>query len=425
MLQIALLLAVLANTQDALAKNTRPSSGRPLEYGHWLTCWGGTDRAHRRDQMIKSNWTEADVQARPVPALAGRYQFEVKDTWEELVTKSGSDCFHCGETCTKDKDGNQSCSCNYCSWQELETFYRPWSTQTATWRADWSPREDYAQRRRAWLKQGKPEIARDKSEIAKLQKFDPDRPTEYYLFPGEVETLRVDNGSGSSIEPELDFTDARHEYEIQTVTNGRAGARECDDVDLRIQSTIVTGDRKVTKTPNSLEFRADWMVGGKPDPSGKVTDEPAAFRVADLGAQLYENQNVMDHYKDTQLQIRMLEINRAWAWDRFISQSLTAQDLQGDLVKTPVGDGDVRIATFEFDTMELLEYPKLHPGRKYELCGRVFRDNNVYYKKKTWWFGGKAWSEYACQQFEYEGPDRRSGGRKTRDFIAKYFLFLW
>src|SRR5687767_13185161 len=118
MLRIALFLAILAFGQDTLAKNTRPSSGRPLEYGHWLTCWGGTQVAHRHDRVIKSDWNEQDVRARPIPKLSGSYQFEVKDTWEEWVTKSGSDCFRCGETCTGEGD-KKSCSCNYCSWQEL------------------------------------------------------------------------------------------------------------------------------------------------------------------------------------------------------------------------------------------------------------------------------------------------------------------
>ncbi len=453
MLGIALVLLALVG--NAEARNTRPSSGRPLEYGHWLTCWGGGDDAVRSDPDFNKLSDEKKVAAY-VPEFSGSYSFEVKDTWEELVTKSGENCVQCGtkyktvtrptQQCTTDsKTGVQTCvpgpdetvqvadGCNYCTWQEIERFYRPWSVQNVRWHAKWKQNLDYRRRRQQWLANGAQDVGHSKSDIPKLQVFDPDRPLEYFLFPGEYESVRVSNDSGDYTSPSLRIPDARHEYNIATTINGRAGSVVCDDVDLNIETSISTIKRKVTKTPNSLVFKEGWL-GAKKDLQGNASDEPYSYTVMDLSAQRYNSQNLMDHYKDDNVKIYLKLVNATWWVDCTISSSVCVPDLQAILMKRKAQDETYqpRDGAYEIPAVDLHKTQwfsnsfNLNPGRTYLVCGRVLRKSNIYYDSKNW-YGGDAWSEANCAQFVYappKGVDYRTGGRKFHDFV-EHIIPLW
>src|SRR4051812_11148594 len=85
-----------AMSSIANAKNYNPSSGRSLQSGHWLTCYSDGGAAVRTDPLLDRN-TPDEVVQKYVPEFRGKYGFEVKDTWEEWVTHSGTSCMHCGE----------------------------------------------------------------------------------------------------------------------------------------------------------------------------------------------------------------------------------------------------------------------------------------------------------------------------------------
>ncbi len=408
------------------------ASSAQLASGHWFTCWGGGAEQLRRDPPFHKNTPENEVAAY-IPQFAGAYGFEVKDTWEEWVTHSGNNCGRCGSTNQTDAKGNVvSSSCNYCSWQELETFYRHWSNQQTDWRVTWNQDQNYRKRRQSWIKNGMPEIAQDASQLGKLNAFDPDRPLEYFLFPGEVEHVRVSNDSGRSISPGVSIGDARHNYSIDTVVNGSRSDRRCEDENLKMDTLVKTLGRKVTTTPNSLEFREGW-ISTKLWGDATMT-EPSQFKVVDLSAQRYEGQNVMDHYKDSDVQINIREINRSWWIDYFIGTGITEKDLHGELTADARTNSGPDVAEYSFNAHDMMKTPwfgydfHLHPGTSYQVCGRVSRSNNVYYDSKTW-YGGKAWSEWNCAQFKYSGSDLRSFGRKTADVLdqinplAIYFWF--
>ncbi|MBT4760804.1 MAG: hypothetical protein HOO06_03820 [Bdellovibrionaceae bacterium] len=439
---ITLSLCSLLLASSLYARNTSPSSGRYLKRGHWLTCWGGQDERLRHSQRFNKNTEEAIV-ASYVPEFKGSYGFQVKDTWQEYVTKSGTDCFHCGESCSGSGE-NRSCSCNTCSWQELETFYRPWSHQQVSWEAQWQQDQKYREKRKEWMANGKPELNLDNSDLETLFEFDPERPSEYFLFPGEVERVRVSNvgdswmnfGGRETINPEIFIADPRHEYIVRNTTNRGSGSLQCDDVDIEIKATVSTGKRKVTKTPNSLEFKGNWIFA-ETDSKGDLVREPGEYHITDIAAEYYEEQNVYDHYKNTEVSVQLVEINRNWWYDVPVSNELELGDnlsrVQFDI--EAVKRGEPSTAVFEVDAASLhltgwfeSEF-NLHPGKDYLLCGKILRKNNIYYQNYDRDFilfkQGKGWSEPNCKLFKYKPSDDydlRGSGRKLRDFVEKAIL---
>ena len=432
----------------AWAGNNRPSSGRYLPSDHWLTCWGGEEMQMRQDPLFTSDDDETEIAAY-IPEFSGAYTFEVKDTWEEWVTHSGYDCFHCGETCVTvgyGDDAYEDCSCNYCSWQELETFYDPWSRQRVDWHVKWEQDQEYRRKYSEWVANGRHREHKDASNLDQLLEFDPNRPLEYYLFPGEVEKVKIDNNGGgflsggSSIEPEVSIGNARHEYSISTLTNGRSGSRQCDDVDLRVEARIKTGKRLVTRTPNSIEFHKGW-VDSRQNGAGELVDEPVKFYVTDIAARRYEVQNVFDHYKDTQVKFWLREIDRAWWFDQDITEDLEMRDNVSILEQAREGEdaGEIHYAVYQLNASDLFKTPvfntsfRLRPGRKFELCTSMWRKNNVYYYQNGWpkkWIYPN-WSDKNCAMFTYnppDGVDHRSGWRKfvdSCDGITCVSSFLW
>lgn len=418
---------------ESYAVNKSPSSGRSLRYGHWLTCWGGEDSRPRIDPNFHKDSPE-DLVSKYVPKFSGKYNYEVKDTWEEYVTKSGNDCFRCGETrsCSRDSNGQEVCtsSCNYCSWQELETFYAPWSTQTVNWSAEYIPDQNYRKKRQDWIAKGKPEISRNKSDLEKLFDFDPERPNEFFLFPGEVEYIRADNGGGSSISPKIFVDRSRHEYSISVTHNLRR--LECDDVNYNMHATIRTGKRKVTTTPNSIQFKGKWVVGTS-NKAGEYTEQPTEFELTDVSAQRYEGQNVSEHYKNTNVKVWLEQVDRFWWFaDTKVSDNYELRD-DARRIKwndnpndsTP-GEGIYMLPASElFKTRWFGSQFNLQPKEKYQVCTKMLQENNIYYKTKKFYFFTD-WSEENCSMFSYtppEGYDLRGGARKTRDFLSKLLGF--
>lgn len=421
-----LLLLNISVVFESSASNRNPSSGRRLRYGHWLTCDSSSHSQYRQSSAYKGILRDTDQSRvdQDVPYFNGQVHFEVNDTWEEWVTKFGSSCPRCGETCSApDKNGNRSCSCNTCSWQELETFYRPWSVQKLNYRVEWQPRSDYRQRRQQWFSQGQKPIAHDKSNIEQLMNFDPDRPNEYYLFPGETETVNVTLNGGRTIDPGVSISGARSQHSVK-ITHG-AGTRECDDIDLNLKAAVSTGARLVTDPPNSIQFKSNWVEGKKTQ--GQLAEEPYKFRLVDVSTMFYENQNVMDHYKDTKVEVRLRQLDR-WLWvDRFISKYVQVNDTtsivgyQEDKSLPPVATFEI-LAQDLFKTYWREKVFHLIPGKSYEVCSRMTRYNNIYYRTKGW-FGRQIWSGWTCSMFIYNesAPDLRSGGRAFKDAFTRWF----
>ncbi len=368
-----------------------------------------------------------------VPRFNGVYGFTVKDTWEEMVTKSGSNCFQCGETCDSRNEKNEctSSSCNYCSWQELETFYRPWSTQSTTWSVNWQPNPNYRQKHTDWIRNNRPEQPRD---LSKLVEFDTDRPNEYFLFPGETEIIQVSNSGmlsiltgGDTISPTVGIKNPRSKHAISwTVNGGSPGVRECDDINLNVQATVNTGNREITEPPNSIEFAANFAEAPK-DHTGSLKDEPNTFRLVDTSAMYYNEQNVIDHFKDTKIVVRLWQMDRFYWFDRSVSGRMHVSDTKS-VVGSEAGSNLPPFATYVVKSQDLLTTKwfgkqfHLSPGVSYKLCAKMTRKNNVYYRETTW--GMEDWSPWNCQQFTYsEGaPDRRGGGRKFNDGAARWLL---
>jgi hypothetical protein len=425
---------------SVFAHNTHPYSGRRLQYDHWLTCWGGEETVLRSDPPFNKN-TPENIVAAYVPKFHGSYSFEVKDTWEEWVTKSGSDCFHCGSTQSCSGSGNnRSCSssCNYCSWQELETFYRPWSEQTVEWDVAWNQSQEYRSKRQDWLKQGKPDMSRTKADLVKLLEFDPERPLEYYLFPGEVERITVGNSAGlfsddEVITPSVSIEHARNEYKI-AVESSLGSRFQCDDRDFSIKAEVTTGKRLITRIPNSIEFYKNWLVAPKDD-DGNAIEEPGEFDLVDLSAMRYEQQDVSDHYKLAQVRVNLWQRGRGlWFIEGRVSKTFQVSDDQSVIHWGDQTPDEPAVATYDIKASDLLKTRYLGsqfhlvPGATYDLCTKMFRDNNIYYE--SYWFFNriKWWSEYNCASFKYkaeEKNDLRSKPRKIRDFLSRFgFGFL-
>lgn len=427
--------ALLVASEGAFAKRT--ASGRRLPYDHWLTCWGGSDSDFRRDPPFHKDSPEQEV-ASYVPKFSGRYTFEVKDTWEETVTRSGTDCLKCGESCSG-SGNNRSCSCNYCSWQETETYYRPWSTQTVNWSVEWLQDQSYREKRKQWFAAGKKEMSRKKEDLPKLFEFDPERPLEYFLFPGEVETVNVSNGglmsfltSARLITPNVSIGNPRHEYEVQ-LNSSRGSSFECNDYDFSVHAKVRTGKRKITDSPNSIQFRPGWIVAAQ-NHDGSVKDEPGEFQLTDISAMRYEGQNVISNYKDTRVQISLNHVDRFWYFlDVKVGQWFEIPDTRSIIQwndenpkdKTPaaavynVKSSDLR-KTYYFGK----EF-RLKPDEAYEVCTVMHRRNNIYYDTETW-YGRDIWSDQNCAVFHYrpkDGSDLRSGGRKFRDGLSRFVGF--
>jgi hypothetical protein len=446
--RLCLIFVMLIFSMPGLAKNFRPSSGRPLQYNHWLTCWGGYDQRVRASSHMLNKDTPQEVVDADVPKFSGSYKFEVKDTWEEWVTHSGTDCTRCGQTCQtlRDKDGKtyESCSCNYCSWQELETFYRPWSVQRVKWAIDYIPDAEYRQRRIKWFQDGKPKISRGKSDLAQLLIFDPERPQDYYLFPGEMEQIEVSNGggyfsAGTSITPSVSIANARIDYS-QTgridVQSSYGNQFECDDRDFNIAAQIHAGNRITGTTPNSLEFRKGWVKGAQ-TATGAATEEPYSFQITDLSAMRYEGQNFNDHYKDTTVQVWMREVSRLWlSIDKTITYApiLSSDNSKIQWMETEDSNGNPPAGNYEIKAQDLLKTPwlksetHLAPNSRYELCTRMINYNNVYYDTSYLYFWSN-WSETICAVFDFnpekQQDDLRSGGRKFRDMMANFLPVPW
>src|SRR5688572_10762563 len=105
-----------------------------------------------------------------------------------MVTKSGNDCFRCGESCSG-SGNDRSFSCNYCSWQEPETRTRPWSTQNVRVDMQWGDDASYKRMRATQSK-----IANKTVTLKNRMVYDPDRPASHYLFPGEYERFTISQG---------------------------------------------------------------------------------------------------------------------------------------------------------------------------------------------------------------------------------------
>jgi hypothetical protein len=445
-----LLLVLLCQilTAAAFAKNHNPSSGRRLQYGHWLTCEGGSSSAVRTSATLSplkiTKYSSQEDINRDVPQFSGMYGFTVQDTWEEMVTKSGSSCFHCGETCNSRNDKNEctSTSCNFCSWQELETFYRPWSTQSTNWKVGWRPNENYRQKHTEWIRNNKPEQTKD---MAKLVEFDTDRPNEYFLFPGETEVIQISNSGvfnilagGDTISPTVGIKGPRSKHTINWTVNGSSpGTRECDDVNLTVDASVSTGNREVTEPPNSIEFAANFVEAQK-DSSGALKQQPFNFRLIDTSAMYYNEQNVMDHFKDTKIVVRLWQLDRFLWFDRSVSGRHHVSDTKS-VIGSDTSTGLPPFATYVVKAEELLTTKwfgkrfSLRPGSSYQICAKMHRKNNVYYKETV--MGIEDWSPWNCQQFAYSetAPDERSGGRKFNDGVGRwlvipqpvFYLFDW
>ncbi|MGE4234347.1 MAG: hypothetical protein AB7F43_13550 [Bacteriovoracia bacterium] len=426
-LTIIALCISLWNLPQADAKTT--ASGRYLPSDHWLTCGSGHSEKKRIDPPFHKDSDESEVAAY-VPQFSGSYSFPVYDNWQEWVRVSGTSCDRCGQTCA-DRGTERVCTCNTCSWDEKRTFSRHWSNQKVTWKVKWLQSQAYRQRRREWIANGKPEIIRKTTQLEKLNYFDPERPLEYFLFPGEIERLVVSNGwlTSSTMSPEIYVKDARHEYRILT----NFESQRCDDRDYDISGIINTIRRVKTHTPNSFEFDGDWAVGEK-DKLGNFIEEPGAFYLTDISARRYEEQNIFDHYKDTEVAVRLREIDRAWFFDRFISVELRFNDNTSVLERHETEDpNSPLVGVYEVKASDLFQTPLFHsefhlnPGKSYEVCVWVRRKNNIYYHKS--WLGFlDSWSDEKCERFTYnppEGVDLRSSGRKLRDTITRIFLLPW
>jgi hypothetical protein len=456
--------AMLATSSVALAKNSNPSSGRSLQSGHWLTCWGGQSGQLRSDPPMNKKTSQADVdnyvnQISQAGHWTGAYGFEVKDTWEEWVTHSGSDCGHCGETCHEVTTGSgdnetttEDCSCNFCSWQELETFYRPWSNQTVQWMAHYqqnSADQAYKKKREEWIAAGSQKVSHEKGDLAKLLEFDPERPYKGFLFPGEMEYLVAGNGStlfgamlvgaSESISPNVRIEKGRHEYTYSDqitdeLGRNRGSALECDDVDLKLNSSFTAGKRKVSTTPNSLIFKPESWLEAVDKTGADLKANAFRVKVTDMAATAYAGQAVFEHYEDTHIELQVAEIDRAWWFDRFTSKATDLSQMEN---KLSYGDVDpktgLKMGTYTLTSGELLKTHHfdtpfgLHPGKSYMVCGRVIRRNNVYYQEKGGWIiHWDKWSDDNCAQFNYLGPDERTGGRKFRDGLTRVIgLPLW
>ncbi len=427
---LLVLFILLGVGSESFAKNKNPGSGRKLKRGHWLTCWGGEETQVRVDPAFHKDTPEEEV-ASYIPKFAGSYRFEVKDTWEEWVTKSGTDCGRCGQTCTGDSK-NQTCYCNSCTWQELETFYRPWSIQKVSWSVQWLQDQSYRQKRVKWLNDGKPKVNQD---LNSLLKFDPERPLEYFLFPGEREYVSASNGGGffssaNYITPTVSIGRARHKYDIQ-VQSSRGQKFLCDDVDFNMSATIRTGERVKGPTPNAIEFRGEWALGKK-DSQGRFSEEPSRFYLTDVSAMRYEGQNKVDHYKEAQLEIELVHLNHLW-WliDLGVSHSLNMRDMQSRVKWTTGTDKTPPVAVYEIKSMDLFKTDilgndyRLAYNESYAVCTKMRRLNNIYYDTHKLWFF-EQWSEANCSAFEYAPPgqkDLRSGGQRVADFLSRLVGF--
>ncbi len=413
---------------QAQAYTNKPASSRYLPSGHWLTCWGGSDYAIRKDPHFNKNSSEDEV-ASYIPRFTGSYPFEVKDTWIELITHSGTDCGHCGQTCTTTKQGT-TCVCNSCSWQTKETAYRHWSNQKVNWEVHWAQDPNYRAMRKNWLAQGQPQIGRSVKDLDKLLLFDPERPLEYFLFPGEAETIEISNGwGGTKLTPTVSIQKARHEYSIHVNTNVGPNA-DCDDRDIQVSASVRTGKRIRGPTPNSIEFRKGWAVGPQNE-NGEFTQEPAEFLLTDISAERYEAQNIFDNYKDSRIQVELWQLNRVlWAIDGRVSSKFQVQDNLSILKWTDDGLTPP-VATYDIKADDLyrtrwFEAPfHLTYNETYEVCTKVIRNNNIYYNTKMFYFFDQ-WSESNCSLFVYNPPDQndlRTWGRKKRDFLSRLVGF--
>lgn len=427
---VSLSLLILGFAMSSQAR-FQPSSGRHLQRGHWLGCESAGAAAYRQSNFF-TRTTEIEKSQADVPSFSGSYEYEVRDYWKEWVTKSGSSCSHCGETCTTSgsgKNARRTCTCNSCSWQELETFSRPWSTQKTNWSARWTPDTDYQAKRREWMSAGSPSVTRDKDHLEQLLNFDPDRPQKYYLFPGETEELQVSNDSGKEISPSISVTpsSARHEYSYVTVVNGVRGNRPCDDVDLNIETVVNTGKRKVTDPPNSIQLKDNWVEAPR-DSAGMVSDEPTRFRFVDISSMFYDGQNMLDHYKSNKVQIRLRQIDRYLWFDRFVSGTMQIRDNVSFMKYHNTRTELPPFAEFVVKASDLFKTPMwgtefhLEPGKTYELCTQMHRANNVYYRAKGF-FGGEVWSDWNCGVFKFsdKATDRRRFVRKFRDAWTRGF----
>ncbi len=430
--------------EEALARNYHPSSGRRLRYDHWLTCELGEQDTVRTDPPFFNAHTPESEVAAYIPEYRGNFQFNVQDTWQEWVTHSGSSCSHCGESC-RGSGSNRSCSCNSCSWEELETFYRDWSTQNVAWHVKWNQDPEYRKKFQDWQKASEDgHTPRAPTDLADLLKFDPNRPLEYYLFPGEIEQIQVSNGigffsGGESIGPEVQIKQPRYDYskgiQIMSDMSGRSGRGvDCDDRDFHIDASVTTGPRlSSTATPNSIEFRKGWI---NDDVNGDniLRSEDAKFNLTDLGEMRYENQNRVDHYKDTKVQIAIWQVHRAyWYFSHRVGRFFDMENNQTridwhDKEAVEVGKAPPP-ATYELMSSDLRQTPlwdaefHLIPQTKYEVCARMVRLNNVYYNS-TWMHFWTRWSDYNCAVFTYDpgkGEDRRGFLRRIQDgFLARF-----
>jgi len=436
------LLGLMLTTDAWGAVNTRPSSGRRLARGHWLTCWGGSETVLRSDPHFHKRSNEEEV-ARYIPSFSGTYGFEVKDTWEEWVTRFGVSCGHCGETCSGSGQ-NRTCSCNSCSWQEKETFYRHWSHQRVNWKVAWNQDPAYRERRRKWLADGEPEISSHNTTLDKLLEFDPERPLEYFLFPGEVEPIEVSNGDGifssnDYIRPSVSIGRPRHDYAVRIRNSIGPESFLCDDRDFAIEALVQTGKRRVSYTPNSIEFRSNWVVSPK-DASGAATETPGEFQLTDLSAMRYEQQNVLDNYKQTEVLVSLWQTSRfLWLIDSRVGQRYRAHDNTSILnwKKTDPSDKSPPVGVYNIPGIELTKSRilghqfGLAPGKTYEVCTQMRRKNNIYYYQAGFWNGrwGGAWSDMNCGMFIYKPNmsnynDDRSGWRKFQDgFLGRIVGF--
>lgn len=416
-------------SDSGLAKNSHPFSGRRLRRGHWLTCDRGADEAYRRDPFFHKDSPQQEVAAY-VPKFDGEFSFEVKDTWEDYVTKSGYNCAQCGETC-QGEGNDKTCSCDFCTWTEKETFYAPWSTQKVQWHAEYIQDQAYLQRRQDWINKGKPALSRNASDLDKLMIFDPERPLNYFLFPGEVESVEASNGvlfgGAEGLRPEIHIDHPRYQYSYNPQSTVGEVAK-CDDRDFQISSQISAGKRLITTTPNSVEFRKNWIQGAK-NSKGELTDETAKFELTDISAMRYEDQNVHGNYKDTLVAVNLWHAHNFWWFlDTKAGRDWKTKDVDSIIQwhKENPNDKSPPVATYELKTSDLLrgrwtgsEF-HLAAGNTYEVCTYMLRLNNIYYKTRKW-YGAYDWSEPNCSMFKYNpdgGKDLRSGGQKVEDFLS-------
>lgn len=286
------------------------------------------------------------------------------------------------------------------------------------------------------MTKGSPPISRDASDLPKLFEFDPDRPLEYFLFPGEVEVISASNGGGflssaTSISPRIEVDKARHEYRVANTNSLGRSTFDCDDRNFTMSAQIYTGKRLVTTTPNSIKFNKNWVAAGK-NPDGTLKEEPGAFELVDFSARRHENQNVMDHYKETRVQVWLEHVDRFW-WllDTQISKTEELKDggrrLRFD--ENAAGERQPAVGVYTMAASELLKtrYFKsefhLADNQKYSVCTRMMQMKNIYYKTKSWKVFDD-WSDENCAMFQYKPPngeDKRSLLRKGRDIFSRLF----